>query len=72
MMNFFFVDTEGLKSIDIVTKTCITGILTILQIASIKILYIPILENKKFDEVAKNSKLSNILKLFDNEVKLLY
>ena len=63
----FFVDTEGLKSIDIVTKTCITGILTILQIASIKILYIPILLNEKFDEAAKNSKLSNILKLFDNE-----
>ena len=63
----FFVDTEGLKSIDIVTKTCVTGILTILRVASIEILYIPILENKKFDEVAKNSKLSNILKLFDNE-----
>ena len=63
----FFVDTEGLKSIDIITKTCVTGILTILQIASIKILYIAILENKKFDEAAKNSKLSNILKLFDNE-----
>ena len=36
----FFVDTEGLKSIGAVTNTCIAGILTILQIASIKILYI--------------------------------
>jgi hypothetical protein len=26
----------------------------------------PTLENEKFEEVAKNSKLSNILKLFDN------
>ena len=62
----FFVDTEGLKSIDAVTRTCIAGILTILQIASIKILYMPTLENEKFEEVAKNSKLSNILRLFDN------
>ena len=62
----FFVDTEGLKSIDIVTKTCIAGILTILQISSINILYMPTLENEKFEEVAKNSKLSNILRIFDN------
>ena len=62
----FFVDTEGLKSIDNVTRTCVAGILTILQIASIKILYMPTLENEKFEEVAKNSKLSNILRLFDN------
>ena len=62
----FFVDTEGLKSIDNVTKTGIAGILTILQVASIKILYMPTLENEKFEEVAKNSKLSNILRLFDN------
>ena len=62
----FFVDTEGLKSIDIVTKTCIAGILTILQISSIKILYMPTLENEKFEEVAKNSKLSNILRIFYN------
>ena len=68
MMNdeLFFVDTEGLKSIEAVTRTCIAGILTILQIASIKILYMPTLENEKFEEVAKNSKLSNILRLFDN------
>ena len=56
--DLFFVDTEGLKSIDEGTKTCIVGILTILQIASIKILYMPTLENEKFEEVAKNSKLS--------------
>ena len=62
----FFVDTEGLKSIDNVTRTCVAGILTLLQIASIKILYMPTLENEKFEEVAKNSKLSNILRLFDN------
>ena len=62
----FFVDTEGLKSIDIATKTCIAGILTILQISSINILYMPTLENEKFEEVAKNSKLSNILRIFDN------
>jgi AAA+ ATPase superfamily predicted ATPase len=57
----FFVDTEGLKSIDQVTKTCVAGILTILQIAAIKILYMPILDNEKLDEAAKNSNLTNIL-----------
>ena len=65
--DLFFVDTEGLKSIDNVTRTCVAGILTILQIASIKILYIPVLDNEKLEEAAKNSKLSNILKLFQNE-----
>ena len=59
----FFVDTEGLKSIGEVTNTCIAGILTILQIASIKILYIATLDEKQLEDVAKNSKLSNILKL---------
>ena len=62
----FFVDTEGLKSIDNVTKTGIAGILTILQVASIKILYMTTLESEKFEEVAKNSKLSNILRLYEN------
>ena len=65
--DLFFVDTEGLKSIDEGTKTCIVGILTILQIASIKILYMSNLENETFDEAAKNSKLSNILNIFNNE-----
>ena len=63
----FFVDTEGLKSIDQVTKTCVAGILTILQIADIKILYMPILDNEKLDEAAKNSNLTNILNIFDNQ-----
>jgi hypothetical protein len=63
----FFVDTEGLKSIGAVTNTCIAGILTILQIASIKILYIATLDNEKLEDVAKNSKLSNILKLFNSD-----
>ena len=63
----FFVDTEGLKSIGNVTRACVAGILTILQIAAIKVLYIPFLDNEKFLEVAKNSKLSNILRLFKNE-----
>ena len=62
----FFVDTEGLKSIDNFTKTGIAGILTILQVASIKILYMTTLESEKFEEVAKNSKLSNILRLYEN------
>ena len=35
--DLFFVDTEGLKSIDPITKAFVSGILTILQIASIKI-----------------------------------
>ena len=65
--DLFFVDTEGLKSIDKGTKTCIVGILTLLQIASIKILYMSNLENETFDEAAKNSKLSNILNIFNNE-----
>ena len=63
----FFVDTEGLKTIDQVTKTCVAGILTILQIAAIKILYMPILDNEKLDEAAKNSNLTNILNIFDNQ-----
>ena len=63
--DLFFVDTEGLKSIDPTTKAFVAGILTILQIASIKILYIPILNNEKLDEIAKNTKLSNILKIYD-------
>ena len=65
--DLFFVDTEGLKSIDQVTKTCVAGILTILQIADIKILYMPILDNEKLDEAAKNSNLTNILNIFDNQ-----
>ena len=64
--DLFFVDTEGLKSIDPITKAFVSGILTILQIASIKILYIPILNNEKLDEISKNTKLSNILKLYEN------
>ena len=65
--DLFFVDTEGLKSIDQVTKTCVAGILTILQIADIKILYMPILDNEKLEEAAKNSNLTNILNIFDNQ-----
>ena len=64
--DLFFVDTEGLKSIDPITKAFVAGILTILQIATIKILYIPILSNEKIDEISKNTKLSNILKLYNN------
>ena len=67
----FFVDTEGLKSIDNTTKSCISGILTILQIASIKILYIPFLDNEKLEDVVKNSKLSNILNISINESKII-
>ena len=62
----FFVDTEGLKTIDHTTKSCVSGILTILQISSIKILYIQNLANDKFEDIVKNSKLSNILNLFNN------
>lgn len=64
--DLFFVDTEGLKSIDPITKAFISGILTILQIATIKILYIPILNNEKLEEISKNTKLSNILKIYEN------
>ena len=64
--DLFFVDTEGLKSIDPITKAFVSGILTILQIATIKILYIPILNNEKLEEISKNTKLSNILKLYEN------
>ena len=67
----FFVDTEGLKTIDHMTKSCISGILTILQIASIKILYIPFLENEKLEEAVKNTKLSNILNIFVNDSKII-
>ena len=67
----FFVDTEGLKSIDNTTKSCVSGILTILQIASIKILYIPFLDNEKLEDVVKNSKLSNILNISINESKII-
>ena len=67
----FFVDTEGLKSIDKTTKTCISGILTILQVASVKILYIPFLNNEKFEDIVKNSKLSNVLNISINESKII-
>ena len=63
----FFVDTEGLKSIDQVTEIYIAGILTILQIAEVKILYMPILDNEKLDEAAKNLNLTNILNIYDNQ-----
>ena len=67
----FFVDTEGLKSIDNTTRSCISGILTILQVASIKILYIPFLDNEKLEDIVKNSKLSNILNISINESKII-
>ena len=67
----FFVDTEGLKTIDNTTKSCVSGILTVLQIASIKILYTPFLDNEKFEDAVKNTKLSSILNLFTNESKII-
>lgn len=67
----FFVDTEGLKTIDNTTKSCVSGILTILQLASIKILYIPFLDNEKLEDAVKNTKLSNILNLFTNESQII-
>ena len=63
----FFVDTEGLRTIDYKTKAFISGILTILQISSIKILYIPFLDNEKLEDSLKSIKLSNILNLFNNQ-----
>ena len=42
-----------------------------MQIASITILYIPVLDNEKLEEAAKNSKLSNILQLFQNESEII-
>ena len=62
----FFVDTEGLKSIYAADRINITGILSILQIASVNILYTPFLEKEKFEEVIAKCKISNIFKLFDN------
>ena len=64
--DLFFVDTEGLKSIDPITKAFVAGILTILQIASIKILFLPNLDNEKLEEIDKNTKLSNILNIPNN------
>jgi len=49
----FFVDTEELKTIDDTTKSCVSSILTILQIASIKILYLPYIDNEKLEDVVK-------------------
>ena len=69
--DLFFVDTEGLKTIDNMTKTCVAGILTILQIAAVKILYIPLLDNEKLEEAAKNTKLSTILKIFENRSEII-
>ncbi len=69
--DLFFVDTEGLKTIDNMTKTCVAGILTILQIAAVKILYIPLLDNEKLEEAAKNTKLSAILKIFENRSEII-
>jgi len=70
-MNYFFVDTEGLKTIDDTTKSWVSGIWTILQIASIKILYLPYIDNEKLEDVVKNTKLSNILNLLTNESKII-
>ena len=69
--DLFFVDTEGLKSIDPITKAFVAGILTILQIASIKILFLPNLDNEKLEEIAKNTKLSNILNIPNNSSKTI-
>ena len=49
----FFVDTEGLNAKEHATNTCIIGILTILQIASVRILYLPNLNGQTFDESMK-------------------
>ena len=67
----FFVDTEGLNSIDETTKSCVSGILTILQVAAIKILYIPFLDNEKLDDAVNNTKLTNILNFSVNESKVI-
>ena len=67
----FFVDTEGLNTIDDTTKSCVSGILTILQIAAIKILYTPLLDNEKLEDAVNNTKLSNILDVFVNESKII-
>ena len=67
----FFVDTEGLRSIDNTTKSCVSGILTILQISSVKILYIPFLDNEKLEEAVKSTKLSNILNLVNYQSKII-
>lgn len=69
--DLFFVDTEGLKTIDNTTKSCVSGILTVLQISSIKILYIPFLDNEKLEEAVKNSKLSNLLNIDKKEGQII-
>ena len=61
--DLFFVDTEGLKSINQPARTFIISILAILQISSIKISYMPILDKDKLEEIKKISGLSNLLKL---------
>ena len=70
--DLFFIEIEELKTINNPNKECIAGILTILQIATIKILYIPVLDNEKLEEMAQNYKLSNILKLFQNESETIF
>ena len=67
--DLFFVDTEGLKSINRISKAFIAGILTILNISSINILYTPIFDKAKLEEVSKDIKLSNFLKLFNKKIK---
>ena len=67
----FFVDTEGLRTIDNTTKSCVSGILTILQISAVKILYTPFLDNEKLEEAVKNTKLSNILNLINNQSQII-
>ena len=67
----FFVDTEGLKSIDASNKTNIIGILSILQIASVNILFTPFLDKEKFEETTIKCKLSNIFKLFNNRSEII-
>ena len=69
--DLFFVDTEGLKSIDRIAKIFVAGILTILHISSINILYTPVLDKERLEEVSKDAKLSNFLKLFNNKTKTI-
>lgn len=61
--DLFFVDTEGLKSINQPTRAFIVAILAILQISSVKISYMQNLNNDKLEELKKITGLSNLLKL---------
>ena len=59
--DLFIVDTEGLNSLGGNTSACISGILTLLQVSTIKIYYIGDIETKDVVNAEQLIKLSDVV-----------